>query len=153
MKATYLVSLTMSCAMLMQGTSYAVPSQPASAVSSTNLRHLSDKNGPRSRATLTAASRPQQLPNSRKRSVARNATNSHQPSSGKSGRAATGGSIQNETVNSAPSVRRPNAIRPTMLSFNTVRHRGPNPAVVGGTANPACRNTGTINGTRMNRKP
>jgi hypothetical protein len=33
-----------------------------------------------------------------------------------------------------------------------VRHRGPNPAVVGGPANSGSRMTGALNGTRMSRK-
>jgi hypothetical protein len=34
-----------------------------------------------------------------------------------------------------------------------VRHRNPNPAVVGASPNSRSSNTGAINGTRMNRKP
>ena len=87
--------------------------------------------------------------------------NLHQPGSDKSGAAAKGGLIQNETVNNALPVRPPGAVRPTAASlnpsFNNVRHRGPNSAVVsgsaGGSANLNSRNTGAINGTRMNRKP
>src|SRR5208282_1513562 len=106
MKAACLLSLvpllTMSCAMLMHGTSYAAPSQPTSAVSSANA---SDKNHPRSGANQAAANRPKQLPNSRKRSVPGNATHLRQPGSNKSGGAAKGELIQNETVNNARPVR------------------------------------------------
>jgi hypothetical protein len=185
MKVTCLLFLTMTCATLMQGTSYATPSQQTSAESSANpasdqphnakhaapaddgkrqkegnpsdeqrdRRHTSDRNHPRSRTSLTAANRPKQLPNSRKRSIPGNAMNLHQPGSDKSGGAAKGGLIQNETVNNALPVRPPSVVRPAVPSLNNVRHRGPNPAVVGGSANADSRNTGAINGTRMNRKP
>ena len=113
----------------------------------------SDTNHPPSRASLTKANRPKQLPNSRQRSLPGNAMNLHQPGSDKSGGAAKGGFIRNETVNNALPVRTPSVVRPTVPSLNNVRHRGPNPAVVGGSANSHSSNTGAINGTRMNRKP
>ncbi len=111
----------------------------------------SDPNHPPSRASLTKANRPKQLPNSRQRSIPGNAL--HQPGSDKSGGAAKSGFIRNETVNNALAVRTPSVVRPTVPSLNNVRHRSPNPAVVGGSPNSHSSNTGAINGTRMNRKP
>jgi hypothetical protein len=164
----------MSWAALMPGTSYAAPSQQTSAESSANTasagnpsneqrdpRHASDKNHPRRRARLTAANLPKQLPNSRKRSIPGNAVNLHQPDSGKSGAAAKGALIQNETASNAMLVRPPGTVRPTAASLNpslnNVRHRGPNVAVIGGSAGGSANlnssNTGAINGTRMHRKP
>ena len=96
--------------------------------------------------------RPKQVLNSRKGSLAGNAMNLHQPDSNKSSGAAKSGFIRNETVNNALGVRPPNVVRPTAPSFNNVRHRGPNPAVVGGSLNSRGSNTGTINGTRMNHR-
>jgi len=150
--------LTTSCAASMQGTSYAAPSQPTSAVSSANAP---DKNHPRSHASLTPANRTKQLPSRRKRSMPENAMNLHQPGSDKSGGAAKAGLIRNETANNALAVRPPGVARPTVTSLhnvpnpllNNVRHRGPNPPVVGESANSASRTTGAINGTRMHRKP
>ncbi len=124
MKVTCLLFLSlivpMSWAALMPGTSYAAPSQQTSAESSATTpvagnpskeqrssRHASDKNHPRSRASLTAANHPKQLPNGRKRSIPGNAANLHQPGSGKSGAAAKGGLIQNETASNAMPVRPP----------------------------------------------
>jgi hypothetical protein len=49
--------------------------------------------------------------------------------------------------------RTPSVVRPTVPSFNNVRHRSPNPAVVGGSPSSHSSNSGAINGTRMNRKP
>jgi hypothetical protein len=131
-----------------------------------DLRRASDKNQQPSRVSLTGltkANRPNQLSNSRQRSLPGNAL--HQPGSDKSGGAAKGGFIQNETVHNASPVRTSSVVRPTVPSFNNARpgarswlwsagrHRGPNPAVVGGSANSDSRNAGTINGTCMNRKP
>ncbi len=118
-----------------------------------DLRRASDKDHPPRRASLTEANRPKQFPHSRKRFLPGNAINLHQPGPDKSGGAAKGGLIQTETVNNALPVRPPSVVRPTVPSLNNVRHRGPNPAVVGGSANLQSRNTGAINGTRMNRKP
>ena len=164
----------MSWAALIPGTSYAAPSQQTSARSSAatrvagnpskeqrSPRHASDKNHPRSRASLAAANHPKQLPNRRKRSIPGNAANLHKPDSGKSGAAAKRVLIQNETASNTMPVRPPRSARPTAAtlnpSLNNVRHRGPNPAVVGGSAGGSANlnssNTRAINGTRMHRKP
>ena len=164
----------MSWAVLMPGADYAAPSPQTSAESSATTavagnpskeqrspRHASDKNLPRSRASLTPANNPEQLPKGRKRSIPGKAANLHQPGSGKSGAATKGGLIQNGTASNAMSVRPPGTVRPTTAtlnpSFNNVRHRGPNSGVVGGSAGGSANlnssNTGAINGTRMHRKP
>ena len=113
---------------------------------------LSDTNHPPSRASLTRVNRSQQLPKSGQRSLPGNTMNLHQPGSDKSSGVAKSGFIRNETVNNAWAVRTPNVARPTALSIDNVRHRSPNPAVVGGPANSHGSNTGAINGTHMNRK-
>ena len=178
MKVTRLLFLSlivpMSCTALMLGTGYAAPPQQTSAESSATTPvagspskeqrsslHASVKNHPRSRASLTAANHPKQLPNGRKRSIRGNAANLHQPGSGNSSAAAKGGLIQNETASNAMPVRPPGTGRATAatlnLSINNVRHRGPNSAVVGGSAGGSANlhssNTGAINGTRMHRRP
>jgi hypothetical protein len=79
--------------------------------------------------------------------------NLHQPGSDKSGGVAKGGLIQHQTLNNALAVRTPSVVRPTVPALNNVRHRSPNPAVVAGSVNSDSRNTGAINGTRMNRRP
>jgi len=113
----------------------------------------SDTNHPPSRASLAKANRPKQLPNGRQRSLSGNAMNLHQPGSDKSGGAAKGGFIRNETANIALNVRTPSVVRPTVPLLNNAQHRSPNPAIVSGSENFHSRNTGAINGTRMNRKP
>jgi hypothetical protein len=116
-------------------------------------RHASDKNHPRSRASLTKANRPKQVPNNRERSTSGNAMNLHQPGSAKSGGAAKDGLMQNETLNNALPVRPPTVVRPTVPLRTNVRHRSANPAVIGGSATSDRRNTVAINGTHMNRRP
>jgi hypothetical protein len=121
-------------------------------------RHqASSKNPPRSRRSLIAANRPKQLPISRKGPLPGNAMNLHPPGSDKSGGAAKGGFIKNEKVSSALTARPTGVARSTVASLNPLpnhlRHRGPNPAVVGGSANPASSNPGGLNGTHMNRRP
>lgn len=178
MKITCLLFLTivrtMGSAGLMLGTGYAAPSQQTSAESSATTlvagnpakeqrspRHASDKNHLRSRASLTASNHPKQVPNGRKGSISANAANLHQPGLAKAGAAAKGGLIQNKIASKATPVRLPGTVRPAAASLNpslnNVRHRGPNPAVVGGSAggsaNSNSSNTGAINGTRMHRKP
>jgi hypothetical protein len=151
MKVTCLLFLllTVSYAGFLPATSYA--SSP---------RQASDRNHPRIRAGLTAANRSKQLPTGQKRPLARNAASLRQPALAKSGGAAKGGLIENETNNRALPVR-PTSVRPSVASLNpslnplpsNMRHREPNPAVVSGSLNSRYSNTGVINGTGMHRKP
>jgi hypothetical protein len=138
--------LTVSCAVSMQGTSYAASPQRSS-----------DKSHPRSRVGVTAANRPKQPPTGQKLPLPRNAASLRLPALARSGGAAKGGLVQSEAVNSAQHARSTSAVRPATASLNpslnNIRHRGPNPAVVGGSANFKSSNTGAINGTRMHRKP
>jgi hypothetical protein len=115
-------------------------------------RHVSGKNQPRSLATEIKV-RPKQLPNNRERFPSRNAMNFHQPGSDKPSGAAKAGLIQHETVKTAVPRRPPSVTRPSVPLLNNVRHRGANPAVIGGPANSAGRNTGAINGTVVHRRP
>jgi hypothetical protein len=176
--------MLVGCAVLMSGTSYAAPSDPAPQQSSEGStkavrgdhvtdttwadgrthggkpsdeqrgnRDASDKNHPRSSTSLTKANRPNQLPTRREYSTSGSTMNLHGTGSDKSSDVAKGGLVQNETVNNALRVRPPSVARPAAPSLNNVRHRGPNPAVVGGSANSITRNTGALNGTHMSRKP
>ncbi len=119
--------------------------------------HAAAKNHSRSRASLTPASRPIKLPHWQQHSQPGSAVNLHQPSSRKSDGPMKDGLGQNETANSVPHVRSTSVVRPNVASLNpwlnNVRHRGPNPAVIGGSANSDNRSTGAINGTHMNHRP
>jgi len=113
------------------------------------------KNHPRSLAHLTTSSRTKQLPNTRKHSPGK-AANLYPTFSDRSGGARNGGRIQNQAANNIPAVRPTSTAHPTGAllesSLNAGRHRGLNAAVIGGTKN-TNRNTGAINGTRMNHRP
>ncbi len=179
MKTTGLLLLMMVWAAWTQGTGFAVPSSSANPASSPpadiertasprdgryqTRGKTSDeqrKHGPASgpnhslsRANLIKASHPKPLPNRGQHSLPGNGMNFHQPTLGKPSGAATGGLIPNQTLGKALPVRMSSVARPIVPSVNNVRHRGPNPAVVGGAPNIYSSNTGAINGTRVNRKP
>jgi hypothetical protein len=118
-----------------------------------DVRRASRNTHLRSRAGLATASRPKQLPNSRKRSLPGNAMNLRQPGLDESRGAAKGGLIPKETFSTGLPVRPSVIVRPTGSSFNSARRRGPNPAVIGGSTSSDSRNTGAINGTGMHRRP
>ncbi len=115
-------------------------------------RHVSDKPHTYGRATPTKASRPNQLPN-RLDSTHQNTFDVHQPGSEVSRGLVRGGSIQNEAVKRVLPVRSPSMLRPVTPSLDNARHRGPNPAAIGGSASSNASNTGAINGTGMHRMP
>ncbi len=151
MKVTSLLFLllTVSCAAVMQETSYAASPE-----------HASDKNHTRSRAGLTAGNRPKQPATSQKRPLPRNPASLRQPALARSGGAAKGGLIQNETTNRGLPVRltsvppRVASLNPSLNPLpNNVHHRGPNPAVVSESPRWNNGNTGAINGTGMRRRP
>jgi hypothetical protein len=191
MKVTCLLFLllTVSCAALLQETSYAASSQqaftqhsvaqdsdrshdthdaahldPADNVSHEKggnpsaepqaYRPISDRNRSRSHARLTAPNRPRQLSNAQKRSSGK-APNLHSTYSDKSGGPAKNGLVQNQAVNRVPQVRSTSVVQSTGASLNPspnyARHRGPNPAIVGGTKN--TNRTGGLNGTSMHHRP
>jgi hypothetical protein len=116
-----------------------------------NHGRASSPNHPPSRTSLTKVNRPMPIPKSRQPPMPGNAL--HPPGSNISAGAAKGGLIPSQTVNSASPIRTTSVVRPTGPVLNSARHRGPNPAVVGGSPNLRSSNAGTINGTRMNRKP
>ena len=65
-----------------------------------------------------------------------------------------GGLVQNRAANIfSSSVRTPSALRTTALPLDNFRHRGPNPALMGGSSNVRSAYTGVIDGTVMKRKP
>jgi len=103
-----------------------------------------------SHASLTKVNHPRQLPNGRQHPLPGNAF--HQPGSYQSGGAAKSGLIQNVPVQNALAARTSSVVRHAAPLLNNVRHRSPNPAVVGGSVNSVRRNTAVINGTRMNRR-
>jgi hypothetical protein len=100
--------------------------------------------------SLTKANGPKPLPNNRQRPLPPNAL--HPPSSSQPAGAVRGGYIPIQTVHNAPPVQTSSVVRSATPGLNNVRHRSPNPAVVGGSSNLRSGKTGAINGTAMNRK-
>ncbi len=191
MKVAYLALLTVGFAslMLMRGTSFAAPLNPAlqqtSPESAANTAidhpraaghaapaddgnrqktakpsderqdgsHGSENNQVRSPADLTSTNRPKRIPNSREDSTSGNAMKLRRPRAINNGGLAKGGLIKNEKVSDARPVQTLSVARSAAPSLNNVRHRGANPAVIGGSTISDSRNAGAINGTRMNRRP
>jgi hypothetical protein len=170
MRTACLLFLTVVWVSWMHATGYAVPSKPASQQSSSesaaktvsgsekptgerNPSRVSEKGHQRSSASLSRATRPKQLANIRQRPRLGNAMTVHRPGSTQSAAASKDRSIRNEKPSNTRSVRPPGNITAARASPNSVRHRGSNPATVGGAANSVPRNSGAINGSRMTRKP
>lgn len=106
-----------------------------------------------SHASRAKSNGAKQLPHTRQRYALGSAESPHRSGPDKSATAAQRGLIQNERVNNTPSVRPPSPAARTASSLSNVRHRGPNPAFVGGTANSKMANAGAIDGTQMIRRP
>jgi hypothetical protein len=150
MKVAGLLSLTLACATLLPATGYAAPSQQTAAARAAKTtddhrqdarrRPASDWYRPRGRPNPTAARRPKALPNRGNRAVSGHAiARRHRPGP--------------DGFRGASAAGLPGIGRPAAASLGDVRHRSPNPAVVGGSVGAHGRNTGTIDGTRMNRRP
>ncbi len=117
-----------------------------------DTRNSSARNHPRSPATRVKVP-PKQLPNDRKDSPSGNPANPHQPGFDKSDALAETRFAHQGTFKSGQAVRPASVTRSSVPVRNTVRHRGANPAVVGGTVNSALRNTGAISGTSVHPRP
>jgi hypothetical protein len=102
------------------------------------------------KSVLPKANLPKPSVNRRPRSLRGNSL--HQGVPNKSGGGVSGGLIQGETMHNGLPVRTSGVVRPAAPSVNIVRHRSPNPAVVGGPVY-FHSSTGAIDGTRMKRKP
>ena len=116
-----------------------------------NHGRASGSNNPANRVSLTRSNRPKALPNWLQHSLPGNAL--HQTGLCKPGSRLNGGLIQGGTVHRTLPVQTSSVVRPATPSLNNLRHRSPNPAVVGGSPNLHSSNAGAINGARMNRKP
>jgi hypothetical protein len=109
--------------------------------------------GPRGRTGPAAAAGPARRPLSPRASSSGAAVPRHRPGPGLSGGATAGGFVQRNAVRHTLPVQSSGVLRPSVASLNMGHHRGPNPAVVGGSATVRARSTGAINGTGLNRQP
>jgi hypothetical protein len=113
---------------------------------------VSGNKAPAANASLSKPSRRNELANKHERSASQDSKNSHRPASDKSAGAAQNGLARNATVSHGPSNRPSSPVRPAVPSLSNVRHRGANPAIVGGAGNSNTRNTAALDGTHMNRR-
>jgi hypothetical protein len=110
------------------------------------------KNRPPSLAAKTKE-RSKQLPNTRKQFPSEGALKSQQHFSDKSGRSARTQIVQRQTATTAASPRTPTVIRAVAPLLSNVRHRGANPAMIGGSAHASSKDTSAISGTTVHRRP
>jgi len=116
-------------------------------------RDVSREGRPRGRSNPTKTERFPQVSNNASRSMLGTTGNHEQPGSSALGRTAMGGPIRNQGVRHAFSVQPASGARFNTPTLNNVRHRSPNPAIVGGSGNITRKNDGALDGTRMPRKP
>jgi hypothetical protein len=146
MRNIFLVVITIACAGLMRGRSYAAPRvafQQATAASSPNTTAA----GSAPAADGIKTDRPHPLPHN-EHSKLGNDRNLHEPGSIKRVFAASGGSFQSKPSRTVPAGRPKVVARSVMIA----RHRGSNPAFVGGPTSINAKGTGIIDGTQMNHK-
>jgi len=98
------------------------------------------------------ANRPKQFPNSQTRLATSTRDLSHAGPI-KSGAVPKNRPIHDEPVISALAVRSSAMFPSSSPSLGNVRHRGPNPPVIGGFPTSSPNNPGAINGSRVSRKP
>ena len=139
--------LTISCLVLMQAATSALPLPQGSTERPANTArdqervstHAGDRSVVRRRASRISAG-----PGSQTESVrVAPARSWNQAGPTRSGVVAP--QVQNKSAG------RPLAVPPSVAHGNNVRHRGSNPAVVGGPASSNTRNVGALNGTSMKR--
>jgi len=106
-----------------------------------------------SHASRAKSNGANQLPHTRQPSARGSAESSHRFGPDRSATGAQRELIQNERVNNIPPVRPPSHAPRIGSSLSNVRHRGSNPAFVGGAANSKTANAGALDGTHMIRRP
>jgi hypothetical protein len=117
-----------------------------------NHPKVSGNKAPAANASLSKPSRRNKLANRRERSASEGSMNSDHPGSDKTVGAVENGRSRDETAHNAATVPQPSAVRPSVPSLSNVRHRGANPAIVGGVGISNARNSGALDGKHMNRR-
>lgn len=116
-------------------------------------RRAVEKNHAYSHASPTKVNRRKQPSSNGLHSAVGNAADVRQSHSNTSGAGTKEILTHNQTVNRTPPVRPSGVVRTNAPWVNNVRHRGPNPAVLGGPASSGTRNTAAINGAHLGRRP
>ena len=125
----------------------------ASAAAADHHR-ASEKNPVRGHARVPAANRPKQPLTDGEHSKSGSAINLHQSVLNRPSGVTKDGLIQshNETPQRSLPGRPLGVVQTTAPSLSNVRHRGSNPAVIGGLASSDTRNTAAINGNQFGRR-
>jgi hypothetical protein len=180
MKATRLIFLAIGCGLFMLGTSRATASNPAPQQASSQVpastaserstdagrtaptgeaepgkqrisRPGSNVSNAHMGTSVANAKHPKHFPSGPERPASGNAGSLIQPSPSRSAAGVKNGPSKDKTVST--SAIRPSSFLSSTSSLDNVRHRGPNPAAIGGPANSKTWNTVALNGTHMNRRP
>jgi hypothetical protein len=93
------------------------------------------------------------LPNGQPRSMDATPRTPYQSGLSRSAVVAKKGSIRDKSMTGIAAVRRPNLFPSSSASLDNLRHRGPNPAVIGGLPTSKTNERGAINGSRISRGP
>jgi hypothetical protein len=159
MRTLPLFLLTLICAALMGGISYAASVDDTKHLQNENEPVHSqrqggtkDKNHSLGPSSFAKAKRAQQSSKNPSRPAMGNPKGSHQPLVNPANGTASGLPGKNDAANKARPVQPPSASRmpaPTPLS---TAHHSPNPARVGGPSVSNARNSGAINGTGIKRR-
>jgi len=115
-------------------------------------RNPPEKRQPRG-ASPGRANRSEQLPNGRELALGGSSTGLRQSQRSRTIPAANGAPMQHESAGNAWPVRTPSVVSHAAITPNNLRHRDPNPAVIGGLANAKTGNIGGVNGTLVSRRP
>jgi hypothetical protein len=104
-------------------------------------------------ARATKANRLKDPANSQAKSTTAVARTANKSGSSQSYVATKKASIQNKSATNVSAVQRQNMLPSSSSWFDNQRHRGSNPAVIGGLRTSKPSLTGAINGSSMSRKP
>jgi hypothetical protein len=106
------------------------------------------KNKPHDPPIAPKPNHSQPLPKNQQRSTPQKLTGT-QPATLR----ASGMPTPNKTANNVRSAHPPTTSRASIPTSNNVRHRGPNPATLGGSTGLHSANAGSLNGAHIARKP
>ena len=158
MKTTCALFLMIAWTTLLCGAGYATQSDSAkqqdtkSSGRQTGHRRVSGKNSAHRSGVLPKANRPQPLPNKRARLAKGNDVTTGQTVQNEISGAGSGPRAAASPVRAARAVHSPSLSGSFGQSLQSERHRGTNPATVGGTPKSVVRNTGAVSGTGASHK-
>ncbi len=131
--------------------------KPPASTERAGSRQVQHKNAKANRLPLPASAgktnRLKHPPNGHSKSTTAVPRSAYKSGPSQSAVATKKGSIQNKSVTRVSAVQRPNMFPSSSPLLDNVRHRGPNPALIGGLGSSKPRESGAINGSSITRKP